>query len=239
MDNIIFCDDDIVVIDKPPGYYVHPPEVSDYPIPYNQILMYRLRDHYKRKVFPVHRLDVATSGVLLFAWNSESASFLQKNWTLKTFKKQYRAVCRGWLNEEAGVINMPLESNGDGALQEAITHYKKIAQTELPFPVGKRFPSARYSLLELSLETGRWHQIRRHLNRISHPLIGDGTHGDSHHNRFFREKLQLAGLCLRSQRLEIIHPKTEAPLVFNAPATEKWKKIDLLFSDFDAFSKQI
>ena len=238
MDNILFQNDNWVLIDKPPGYYVHPPEnQNDYPIPYSQILLYRLRDHFKKKVYPVHRLDVATSGLLLFAFNSETARKIQNTWNSEQTRKTYWAVARGYLSE-SGKIDLPLEADGSGLLQEALTHYRKIAQTELPFAVGKRFPTSRYSYLEIQLSTGRWHQIRRHFNRISHPLIGDGTHGDSHHNRFFREELGIAGLCLRAQKLEFPDPDTGSPLVFEAPLTEKWRKIQLLFQDFDAFKNQ-
>lgn len=239
MDNILYSDEHIVVIDKPPGYYVHPPEKSDYPIPYSEILLYRLRDHFKKKVYPIHRLDVATSGVLVYGFSSEAASNLQKIWQTDLVQKEYWAVARGWLALNEGQIDLPLEADGEGVLQNALTYYKKIAQTELPFAVGKKFSTSRYSLLEVRLATGRWHQIRRHFNRISHPLIGDGSHGDSHHNRFFREKLGIAGLCLRAKSLRFPHPISETPLIFEAPETEKWRKIQLLFTDFDAFQKQV
>lgn len=236
-EDIIFSDHNFVIIDKPYGHYVHPPE-NDFPVHRSLILLYRVRDHFGKHVYPVHRLDVSTTGLLIFAFSPKIAAEFQKIWHTNLIKKSYKAVVRGWA-PAMDTIRSPLKSDGHGDLQEAITHYKKIAQVELPFSIGKRHSTSRYSLLEVSLETGRWHQIRRHLARASYPLIGDGTHGDSRHNVFFRETLGLEGLCLRAQTLSFPHPETQQHVVFNAPETPKWRKIQLLFENFDEYIKQV
>lgn len=238
MDNILFLDDDLVVIDKPPGYYVHPPENSGgFKIPRNLILLHRLRDYLKQYIYPIHRLDVATSGLLVFALNKESASILSQTWQTAVEKK-YWVISRGYLPQPLVEVNLPLESDSSKKMLECHSVFKTIKQIELPVSINPRFQTSRYSWLEATISTGRYHQIRRHLNRISHPVIGDGTHGDSHHNRFFREKLQIPGLCLRSQELRLTHPKNGKILHFIAPETEKWARIARLFSHFDQVLKK-
>ncbi|MFP5519998.1 MAG: pseudouridine synthase [Bdellovibrionia bacterium] len=239
LNNIIHVDDDIVVIDKPPGYHVHPPEQQDaYPVPREKILLYRLRDHFKKYIYPVHRLDVATSGLLVYAFSSEAAGALSQQWSEKVAKK-YWVIARGHFSEPEFTVEIPLLSDSSQEMLPCKTHFKRLRQIELPYAVGKKFKTAQYSWLEAELHSGRFHQIRRHLNRISHPVIGDGAHGDSHHNRFFRETLGIPGLCLRSQELSFPHPRTSEKMSFVAPPSEKWLKIHNLFTDFDAYLKQL
>ena len=234
--DFLYQDDDFVVIDKPSGYHVHPPE-DDYPVPRSKICLYRVRDTLKQKIYPVHRLDVATSGLLIFAKSSEMAGALCRQFADNGIRKTYWAVARGYTPEE-GLIELPLESDSSGECVPAQTAYRRLQILELDRPVGKRFPTALYSLLSVKPRTGRFHQIRRHFNRISHPLVGDGTHGDSHHNRFFREQLGLAGLCLRASHLEFLHPRHQTPFKIQAPVTEKWVKIQSLFKDFDLLQEE-
>jgi tRNA pseudouridine65 synthase len=144
-------------------------------------------------------------------------------------KKTYLAVVRGYLEDE-GRIDLPLEIRGSPELAESITEYRTLARLELPIAVSTRYPTSRYSLLEVKPHTGRWHQIRRHFDRVSHPLIGDVEHGDSHHNRFFRDQLNLGGLCLRATRLEFTHPWSGMPLLLEAPEHTKWQRLTRLFA---------
>lgn len=202
MFQILFENQDMVVIDKPAGYHVHPPEVRPEKVPREKVVLYNLRDQIGKKLFPVHRLDAGTSGVLLFALSSEAASILAKQFMERTTEKKYRAVVRGYAPEQ-GRIDSPLENEKDGTLLDAQTDFVTLQKTELPFAVGKRFSTSRYSLIEAWPKTGRFHQIRRHLNRISHPIIGDAQHGDSKHNGFFRNTLGISGLCLRAVELKI------------------------------------
>lgn len=225
---IIYQDDYLFAIDKPAGYFVHPPELSPYPVPPHKICLYALRDHFRQEVFPVHRLDAPTSGLVLFAKDRETTRELNFLFSQRQMKKTYLAVARGYVPEQ-GRIQIPLEIAGFAETQESTTHYRTLKTLELPHAVGKKYPTSRYSLVEVIPETGRWHQIRRHFDRIAHPLIGDIEHGDSHHNRFFRDTLNISGLCLRAQKLEFTHPRTQEALSLESPPEERWEKIRSLF----------
>lgn len=227
---ILFRDEHFVAVDKPAGYHVHPPEDSTYPVPRDKILLYQVRRLMKQHVFPVHRLDVGTSGVLLFALSSEAAGKMNKLFTERRTEKTYHAVVRGFV-PDSGSIELPLELDSTGDLVEAKTTYRRLQKIELPVAVGKKFPTARYSWVEVTPHTGRFHQIRRHFNRISHPLLGDAAHGDSHHNQFFRNQLGIAGLCLKALRLQFTHPFSDQVLSIQAPECEKWNKIQELFAN--------
>lgn len=228
--NILYQDEYFFAIDKPAGYFVHPPERSPFPVPREKICLYSLREHFGREVFPAHRLDAPTTGLVLFALSREAAAELGKLFMERRIQKTYQAVARGHL-PPSGVIELPLEIAGFSELMEARTLYKCLKHIELPVAVGKKYPTARYSLLEVQPVTGRWHQIRRHFDRIAHPLLGDIEHGDSHHNRFFRDELKIPGLCLRASTLEFVHPWTQEPMTLKAPPCEKWQKIEKLFRD--------
>lgn len=226
---LLYKDEYFIAVNKPSGFHVHPPEDSQFKVPRDKICLYHARRMMKQHVYPVHRLDAGTSGVLLFALSSQAASGLCKLFTDRSTKKTYRAVTRGYV-PESGTIEIPLELDSTGDLVDAQTSFRRLGLKEFPVAVGKKFPTARYSLVEVSPHTGRYHQIRRHFNRISHPLLGDAVHGDSHHNRFFRNELGIEGLCLKAQRLEFTHPWSGVPVSIEAPACEKWNKIQLLFT---------
>lgn len=199
--------------------HVHQHEISKHRVPREQTILWTLRRQTGRFLYPVHRLDVATEGVLIMALSSEDAAGLQKVIQAGGFNKVYYAICRGW-PDPAGTIDMPLERDSNGTMAESKTHYRVVARSELPIAVGKKHPTSRYSLLELTPETGRWHQIRRHLARKSHPIIGDREHGDSHHNRFFRENLGLGGLWLISYKTSFRYKEHFYELI-SAPS-DRW-----------------
>lgn len=223
---IIYQDERLIAVEKPAGYFVHPPERSPFPPPREKICVYALAEKLGRPVFPVHRLDAATSGVMLFAFERDSTRRLADLFAGREVLKTYQAVARGYVDDE-GVVELPLESKGQ--IVAAETRYRTIARIELSAAVGKRYATARYSLIEAVPRTGRWHQIRRHFDRISHPLLGDIDHGDSHHNRFFRDELRLPGLCLRAMSLEFKHPWSGLPLKLEAPFCGRWQRVRALF----------
>lgn len=224
---ILYSHPDYFAINKPAGFFVHPPEISPYPVPPSKICIYVLQDQLGHKVFPVHRIDSPTSGVLLFANSKDSTRKLSHLFMNKKMNKTYLAVTRGWTEPE-GVITHPLEFD-DGSVMEAETRYKTLAQIELPYPVGKKYQTSRYSLVFVNPVTGRWHQIRRHFDRIAHPLIGDIDHGDTYHNRFFRDTLKLSGLCLLAQEISFICPFEGNEVSIKAPLDERWKNLYKLF----------
>ena len=206
--DIVFRNDNLVVVNKPPNMLVHRSPISSDTC----FLLQTLRDQLERKVFAVHRLDRPTSGLMVFALNQDSVSQLGCALQEGGVAKEYLAVVRGWVHG-AGVIDYPLRKEGKGEGQEAVSLYEPLGRMELPWPVGN-FPTARYTLLKVTPKSGRWHQIRRHLAHIRHPVVGDVLHGDGRHNRLFREHLGLQRLMLHASGLSFAEPETGEPLAF-------------------------
>jgi tRNA pseudouridine65 synthase len=232
---ILHQDDDFVIIDKPEGFHVHAPEDPTIKADPAKIVLQQLRDQLGTKVYPVHRLDVPTSGCLLMALNPEAASLLSKQLEAGDFEKVYTAVVRGWTQEDQE-IDIELETEDKKGTQKALTYLRRQAKIEIPEAVGKRHETARYSLVQLQPVTGRFHQLRRHMNRISHPIIGDVAHGDGHQNHFFAEHFKVPGLCLRAHFLSFTHPRDpEDRIEVEAPWPPKWEKIAEIF-DYEFLS---
>ena len=193
---ILFEDDDFVVVFKPHDLLVHKTELSTDRV----TAMHIVRDMVGSYVDPVHRLDRATAGILLFSKNKKATKFASDQFMNKEVSKTYLAIIRGWPKEEHGVIDGPIK-NDRGQLLEARTEYTVLAKIDYPFPVG-RFKSSWYSLVRAIPETGRMHQIRRHLKRLCGPVIGDTQHGDGKHNNLFREKFNSRNLLLFAESLK-------------------------------------
>jgi tRNA pseudouridine65 synthase len=203
---ILFQNETLVAVDKPAGFHVHPPEDTRHTIPDHLNCLRIVRDQLGgRYLYPVHRLDRATSGVLLFALSSEAARELSEKFQRQDMKKTYFCVVRGEL-QASGRVEHPLDG------KSCTTEYSPLAQKEFAVPVG-RYPTARYTLTEVRLLTGRMHQIRRHFAHFSHPLIGDTIYGDGKHNRFFREHLGISQLLLKAYSLEFEHHGRKLRLV--------------------------
>ncbi len=209
--DIIYRDDRLVAIDKPDGLLVHKARQSSDHVYALQLL----RDQIGHFVHPIHRLDRATSGVLLFALDPDTARAVCEQFAGRAVEKRYLALVRGH-PDASGAIDYPLREDPDHEPQEAVTDYRRLAAVEWPEPVGA-FAQARYAWLELSPRTGRMHQLRRHCRHLSHPIVGDTTYGDSRHNRFFRERFQCYRLLLHAAELRLVHPATGAPLTLRAP----------------------
>lgn len=225
---VLFQDEHLIAIDKPAGFHVHPPEDRRHAISPSFNCLYLLRNQTQKFLYPVHRLDRATSGVLVFAFQSETARILCDMFQKQEPKKTYFCVTRGWTEKE-GLIAHPLKSDTrPGEKLEAETSFQQVATVELPFEVG-RYPSARYSLLKVQPKSGRKHQIRRHLDSISHPLLGDTIYGSGEHNRVFREKLKIQGLLLKAYSLEITHPITRRPMKIVSRWNGLWHQVFDLF----------
>ncbi|UCF38919.1 MAG: pseudouridylate synthase [Acidobacteriota bacterium] len=220
---IIFADPFLVAIDKPPSMLVHRTTISTDRV----FILQQLREQLGRHVFPVHRLDRATSGLLLFALNSETAALIAKEFTEGRIQKKYMAVVRGFTDAE-GAIDHPIRDSGEAKVQEALTEYRTIDRTEVPIAV-RPHPSARYSLIEVLPQTGRRHQIRRHLKHISHPIIGDVRYGDGRHNRLFREQFGINRLLLHATAQAFKHPISGKLLQLEAPLPEEFCSLARLF----------
>jgi tRNA pseudouridine65 synthase len=175
-----------------------------------------LRDQIGQAVWPAHRLDKGTSGLLLFALDPEAAAALSGQFERGEVAKTYRAVVRGW-PDAAGEIDHPLGRMADeygyrgdhDRPRPAVTRYRRLATVELPWPVD-RYPTSRYALVELNPLTGRRHQLRRHMKHIAHPIIGDASHGKGRHNRLFQDRLGCHRLLLASVALRLRHPDGRA-----------------------------
>ncbi|WP_286235461.1 tRNA pseudouridine(65) synthase TruC [Thalassotalea sediminis] len=237
--NILYHDQYFVAIDKPSGLFVHR-SFLDKDEKYFALQL--IRDQIGQYVYPVHRLDKPTSGVLLFALNENIARAMNQVFKDKKIQKTYFAISRGHLLGEGCIdypIKIKLDKIGDKyaskeqEAKEAITAYKSIATATLPFAVGK-YPTVRYSLLKLLPETGRRHQIRRHLAHLRHPIIGDVNYGDNKQNPFFFQHFALKRLMLHAYSLSFQHPVTEEQITIEAKFDQQWLAIfnQLGWSDF-------
>lgn len=227
---ILYQDDCLVAINKPAGLLVHRSMIDRHE---TQFAIQILRDQIGQRVYPVHRLDKPTSGVLLFALDPDTARLMGEIFVQRETEKQYLAVVRGY-SAAAGVIDYPLKEQLDKMTdakadqekpaQPAITAYQRLKQVELPYAVG-RYASARYSLLRLSPQTGRKHQLRRHMKHIFHPIVGDTSHGDGKHNTLFREQFDCHRLLLHAQCLGFMHPHFQKKVVLEAGLDEPFSAI--------------
>lgn len=221
---VLHADERLAVVAKPAGLMVHDSALARGE---DDFLADRLRAQFGRPVFLVHRLDRATSGCLLLAFDRDTASALGKALMAGEVDKQYLAVCRGW-PEARFTIDHPLDGGPGKPLKKpAVTHFERLALCELELP-SAQFPTSRYALLRASPQTGRFRQIRRHLKHASHHLIGDTSHGDGRHNRHFR-MLGIHRMLLHASRLGFVHPATGAPMAVDAPPDGEFAKALALF----------
>ncbi|QOC23551.1 pseudouridylate synthase [Wenzhouxiangella sp. AB-CW3] len=227
---IVYQDQWLCAIDKPCDLMVHQSKLGTD----RQFAVQLLRDQIGQKVWPVHRLDRATSGVLLFALDRETASAVGRQFMAQSVDKRYLAVVRGWV-DAAGEIDHPLKKHKTAAEgQPSQTGYRRLAKAELPFPMGEH-DTVRYSLVEAVPKSGRRHQIRRHFKHISHHLIGDTTYGDGRHNRLFRQHLGCHRLLLHAASLELRHPYECRDIRLAASLNDKFTEVvDRVFGQIDA-----
>jgi tRNA pseudouridine65 synthase len=208
MMDIIYRDDDIVAVNKPSGIKVHR---GAYNRRGERFALQLVRDQVGQHLYPVHRLDKPTSGVLVFALNPGAARSLAKSFARHQVRKTYLAVVRGYIAEK-GAVDTPLRRSdtgeeGDKDPQQAITRYLRLDTAELPVAVG-RYATGRYSLVKVMPATGRTHQIRRHMSHLRHPIINDRQYGDNKHNRFFSEELGCRRLLLAATEIRFPHPRS-------------------------------
>ena len=224
MITVRYADEWLAVVDKPAGLMVHDSALAR---DEHDFLADRLREQFGRPLFLIHRLDRATSGGLLVAFDRESASALGTQWMARSVDKHYLAICRGW--PEDIVVDHPLDGGpGKPVKKPAVTRFTRLATTELSVP-SSGFPASRYALMRAEPMTGRFRQIRRHLKHRSHHLIGDTSHGDGRHNRNFR-MLGIHRMLLHARRLAFTHPHTGARIEAVAPVDAEFDKALALFA---------
>lgn len=215
--DILYSDGDYVAIYKPADMSVHRGDLSGE----RDVAMTLLRNQLGQHVWPLHRLDRPTAGVLLFATSSENAEALNAQFRERQVHKTYLALVRGW-TQEASVIDYALAAEKGATAKQAISHYRRLAKIELPIPMGK-FPTSRYALVRVTPETGRYHQIRKHFHHISHHLIGDTVHGDGKHNRLFRQHFHWHRLCLLAESLQFTQPRTGKLVALQTRGDGEWQ----------------
>ncbi|HLV48024.1 MAG TPA: tRNA pseudouridine(65) synthase TruC [Aliidiomarina sp.] len=226
---VVYHDEHVVVINKPAGLLVHRSYLARGE---RWFAMQLLRDQLGQHVFPVHRLDRPTSGLLMFALSSQVAALIGEQFNVGGVHRGYHAVVRGYTPDE-GCIDYPLKEELDKIAdkrakrnkdaQQAITNFVTLERAELPFKVSTQHDTTRYSLVQLSPETGRKHQLRRHLAHLRHPIVGDTKHGDGRHNEFFRHQFNCHRLLLAATKLSFTHPIKGTPVVLEQALPEEFK----------------
>ncbi|MBN2340210.1 MAG: RluA family pseudouridine synthase [Deltaproteobacteria bacterium] len=201
--DVIYEDDLLFAVNKPAWWVVHRGLATD-----RVTLVDVLKEQYSSaEIFPVHRLDRQTSGVLLFARSAQSAREFQRLFEEGQVQKKYIALVRGTAPAE-GVIDSPVPKTEGGERVPAITTFSRIA-------IGGTLPRET-SLLAAFPRTGRFHQIRRHMKHINHPIIGDANYGKGQLNRSFREGYQLNRMALHAVSLAFRHPQSGKQTVITA-----------------------
>ncbi|MEP3481938.1 MAG: pseudouridine synthase [Fuerstiella sp.] len=214
--HIILNDESLVVVVKPAGMSVH--RNSDDRVSDNYLLQ-RLRDQTGDWLFPIHRLDRATSGLVVFAKAPEIAAAVSAQFANREVLKQYVALVRGHTKPSDSIAHRLISMRGrtkpEGhparEPQEALTEFETVNSWTLPFSSGP-YQTTRCSLVNVFPKTGRWHQIRRHFNYHSYPVIGDSSHGDTRVNKAFTDQLGIQRLMLMASFLKFSHPKTNEPV---------------------------
>lgn len=220
----LYEDEILLAVEKPRDIHVHPSSLSRRETSLQDIL----QEELGFRPLPIHRLDRPVGGVLLLAKDRETASvFGERLRERGGMEKRYLAIVRGWM-EGGGIIDRPLRQAPGKPERESRTRWRSLALGEAPWGDGQ-FPTSRYSLLELEITTGRYHQIRRHLASVSHPVIGDIPHGDNPKNKIWKKNTAIDGVMLRSRQLSFIHPKTGHRITVESPPDPRFTEAALLF----------
>ena len=222
--DILYLDDYLAIVHKPAGWLVHRTPLDKGA---SRFVLQTLRDQIGQHVWPVHRLDKGTSGVLVFALNAEVARTLGQAFEMgEGLHKTYRAIVRGWPLPEGWIDHalkrMPDDMRSEREeIQPAQTRYQTLRRGALPIAQGQ-FPSLRWAEVQLQPLTGRRHQLRRHMKHIAHPIVGDATHGKGPLNRAVAAHLGVTRLWLHALRLDMRHPVSGQALTVDAPCGPEW-----------------
>lgn len=233
--NILYQDDQLVAIHKPAGLLVHRTSLDKYE---TEFAMQKLRDQINKIIYPIHRLDKPTSGVLVFALDPETARLMNEQFKEQKIAKEYVAIVRGFFKDSVD-LNYPLKeekdrisdkkARKDALPQEAHTFFYNLASCELPVCIDK-YPTSRYSLVKAHPKTGRKHQIRRHLRHLNHPIIGDVEHGSGKHNKYFFDTYQKRRMYLACTEMKFTHPVSKEIVSIKDCLDEQFQSVvDQLF----------
>ena len=223
--DILYIDDYLAIVHKPAGWLVHrtPLDKGE-----TRFVLQALRDQIGRSVWPLHRLDKGTSGVLAFALDAQTARTMGLRFESgEGLQKTYRALVRGW-PDDAGLIDHALKRMPDDMrsereeVQAAQTAYTTLRRGEWPL-THAGFATTRWAEVQLQPLTGRRHQLRRHMKHIAHPIIGDATHGKGPLNRTLAAHMGFHRLWLHAWRLELRHPVHDTALQIEAPLPPEWE----------------
>lgn len=220
--DICFEDDYLIAVNKPNNVLVHHSHMAR-----NQSdevsLVELLFDQFQTQLYPVHRLDRKTSGIILCAKKKEYVSSFQNLFITNQIQKIYLGLVRGHIHE-FGKIDTPVKGRDANTHKEALTYFKRLKTAESDIAV-QPYNNSRYSIIELTPKTGRLHQLRIHLNKISHPLIGDPKYGDRFHNRMFASEFECNKMFLHAKELQFTHPFTKEHLCISAELPKNWRDI--------------
>ncbi len=217
--DILYRDEYLIAINKPHGLLVHRSSIA---ADVEEFALQILRDQIGVKVNPVHRIDRKTGGVLLFAFDKAVEIAMQQQFMENQVSKKYLAIVRGH-TPDTEEIDYPLRKE-NGTEQDALTAYTTLKRAELEVPLGKHATS-RYSLVEVIPQTGRMHQIRKHMSHIFHPIIGDRTHGCNKQNKLFKEQWEMTTMLLHASHLNFSHPITQQMVNIDAPLQDEFKRV--------------
>lgn len=222
---ILFEDEYIIIVNKPNNVLIHKSYYArnvDGPT-----LLDLLNQQFNTNFYPVHRLDRKTSGVLLLAKQKENVAIFQELFNENEIKKTYLGIVRGLVNESR-LIDTPVKNPDTKVYKDAETYCEPILTKELDIAVHP-YNGSRYSLVKLTPTTGRMHQLRIHLNKISHPIVGDYKYGDRFHNRMFEQEFNCHYLFLHAYSLKLKHPLTNEQLIIKANLPNDWISIFNIF----------
>ena len=220
--NIVYEDDDLLIVNKEKGIVVHPAP-GNYTGTLVNALLYKCKDSLSGingNIRPgiVHRIDKYTSGLLIIAKNDISHNFLAEQIKEHSFTREYEAIVYGNIKEDSGTIRINIARHKTDRKKMAVTDIGgKLAITH--FTVLKRY--GNFTHLRLKLETGRTHQIRVHMAYIKHPVLGDEVYANPKNNPF----KFLTGQCLHAKSIGFIHPKTNKYIEFSSELPDYFKKV--------------
>ena len=216
---IIFQDKHLAVINKPHGLLVHQSPIAR---DAEEFALQMLRDQIGQNVWPAHRLDRKTGGLLLFSLSKEANALAQQLFRQNEIKKNYLAIVRGHTPDKME-IDYPLKKE-NGVVQEAFTFFKTLQKAETGIALGKH-PTSRYSLVEAEPQTGRMHQLRKHFAHIHHPIIGDRPHGCNKQNKLFKETWEMDTMLLHASELQFTHPLSKEKIHLKASLHSEFKRM--------------